>query len=605
MTSISDDKSGGPIPVNTLVTYTVTFSEDMDAGTVTPASFGNAGTATITLGAINEITPGVFTVEATPTAEGTLQLQIHAAAVLKDVAGNNLNTTSAILDDTTLTVDGTPPTLTSISDDKSGGPIPVNTLVTYTVTFSEDMDGGTVTPASFGNSGTATITLGAINEITPGVFTVEATPTTEGTLQLQIHAASVLKDVAGNNLDTVSAILDDTTLTVDGTPPTLTSISDDKSGGPIPVNTLVTYTVTFSEDMDAVTVTPASFGNAGTATITLGAINEISPGVFTVEATPTAEGTLQLQIHAAAVLKDVAGNNLNTTSAILDDTTLTVDGTPPTLTSISDDKSGGPIPVNTLVTYTVTFSEDMDAVTVTPASFGNAGTATITLGAINEITPGVFTVEATPTAEGTLQLQIHAAAVLKDVAGNNLDTVTAILDDTTLTVQSPYDSWSGSAAFDADANNDGVDNGTAWVLGAADPSSSATGLLPTLDNTDPEYIIFTYRRSDAANTDANTAIQVQYSSTLGNWTNAVHDGDNIIIQPTDNFHGSSPGVDKVEVRIKRNLVIRRQFLRPPQRGDRTVRPRGPAAIPPLRFPSNKVRSNVRQPVQRFRTDTWV
>ena len=460
----------------------------------------------------------------------------------------------------TLTVDGTPPTLTSISDDKSGGPIPVNTLVTYTVTFSEDMDAVTVTPASFGNSGTATVTLGSVNEISPGVFTVEATPTAEGTLQLQIHAASALKDVAGNNLDTVSAILDDTTLTVDGTPPTLTSITDDKSGGPIPVNTLVTYTVTFSEDMDAGTVTPASFGNAGTATITLGSVNEISPGVFTVEATPTAEGTLQLQIHASSVLKDAAGNNLDTASAILDDTTLTVDGTPPTLTSITDDKSSGPIPVNTLVTYTVTFSEDMDAVTVTPASFGNAGTATITLGAINEITPGVFTVEATPTAEGTLQLQIHAATVLKDVAGNNLDTVTAILDDTTLAVQSPYNNWSASAAFDADANNDGVDNGTAWVLGAADPSSSATGLLPTLDNTDPEYIIFTYRRSDAANTDANTAIQVQYSSTLGIWVNAVHDGDNIIIQPSDNFYGSSPGVDKVEVRIKRNLVIGGKFF---------------------------------------------
>ena len=246
----------------------------------------------------------------------------------------------------------------------------------------------------------------------------------------------------------------------------MTSITDNKSGGPIAVNTLVTYTVTFNEDMDAGTVTPASFGNAGSATISLGSVTETSPGVFTVEVTPTAAGTLQLQIHAAAVLKDVAGNNLDTASPILDDTTLTVDGTPPTLTSITDNKSGGPIAVNTLVTYTVTFNEDMDAGTVTPASFGNAGSATISLGSVTEISPGVFTVEATPTTNGTLQLQIHAAAVLKDVAGNNLDTSSPILDDTTLVVQSPYDSWSGSAAFDADANNDGVDNGTAWVLGA-------------------------------------------------------------------------------------------------------------------------------------------
>ena len=38
--------------------------------------------------------------------------------------------------------DATPPTLASsdIVDDKGGGPVIVNTLVTYTVTFSEDMD---------------------------------------------------------------------------------------------------------------------------------------------------------------------------------------------------------------------------------------------------------------------------------------------------------------------------------------------------------------------------------------------------------------------------------------------------------------------------------
>lgn len=36
-----------------------------------------------------------------------------------------------------------------------------------------------------------------------------------------------------------------------------------------------------------------------------------------------------------------------------------------------------------------------------------------------------------------------------------------------------------AAAFDADANNDGVANGIAWLLGAANPSAIATGKLPT------------------------------------------------------------------------------------------------------------------------------
>ena len=119
-----------------------------------------------------------------------------------------------------------------------------------------------------------------------------------------------------------------------------------------------------------------------------------------------------------------------------------------------------------------------------------------------------------------------------------------------------YASWSGGAAFLDDANSDGVKNGMAWVLGAANPSADAIGLLPTFDNTtDPTYFIFTYRRADSANTDPNTTITMQYGSDLSGWTTAVDDGSNIIITPTDNFYGVSPGVDKVEVKIKRTLAV--------------------------------------------------
>jgi hypothetical protein len=116
----------------------------------------------------------------------------------------------------------------------------------------------------------------------------------------------------------------------DGTPPTLagSGIVDDKSGDPVQPYTLVTYTVTFSEDMDSSTVTAADFGNTGSAAFTIGSVTETAPGVFTVQATPIAGGTLQLRVNAGADLKDVAGNALVTTSAIPDDTTLTVVPTP-------------------------------------------------------------------------------------------------------------------------------------------------------------------------------------------------------------------------------------------------------------------------------------
>jgi len=50
----------------------------------------------------------------------------------------------------------------------------------------------------------------------------------------------------------------------------------------------------------------------------------------------------------------------------------------------------------------------------------------------------------------------------------------------TLVGGSPYDTWSGGAPFDGDANGDGVSNGLAFLLGADGPNDNALGLLPTV-----------------------------------------------------------------------------------------------------------------------------
>jgi autotransporter-associated beta strand protein len=252
---------------------------------------------------------------------------------------------------------------------------------------------------------------------------------------------------------------------------------------------------------------------------------------------------------------------------------LTADITPPTLagSNIVDDKSGAPITVNTLVTYTVTFSEDMNAGTVTPAVFGNAGSAAVTIGSVAETLPGVFTVQATPTSAGTLQLKINAAAILKDVAGNNLDTASALPDETVITVNTAFDSWA-SATFSngtlsdtnmaLDFDGGGLATGIEWVVGS-DPTTGNddAAKAPACDiTTDPSYLTYTYRRSDAANTDSKTAILVEYGNDLSRWTTAVA-GPDVVITESDNFYGTSPGIDKVEVKIKRSFAGDRLFTR--------------------------------------------
>ncbi len=232
--------------------------------------------------------------------------------------------------------------------------------------------------------------------------------------------------------------------TVNGLPTLAGSdIVDDKSGGPVGIGSLVTYTVTFSKDMDDTSVNASDFGNAGTATLTFGPITETTPGVFLVQVTPTSGGTLRLQVNANAVLKDTLGNALDTALAIVDNTTIPIDSTPPTLIAgdIIDDKSGGPVSIGTVVTYAVTFGEDMDAATVDASDFSNAGSATATIGTITETAPGVFTVQVTPTSIGTLLFQINGGALMIDVFGNALDSNAAIADDTVLTVVGPDAYW--------------------------------------------------------------------------------------------------------------------------------------------------------------------
>jgi len=112
---IVDNQNGGPVFENNLIVFTLTFSEGMDASTVSASDFGNAGTALIQIGTITQTSPGVFTIAVTPIGTGTLQFQVNSGALLTDTAGNPLDTSAAILDNDLLDViaapaDTTPPT---------------------------------------------------------------------------------------------------------------------------------------------------------------------------------------------------------------------------------------------------------------------------------------------------------------------------------------------------------------------------------------------------------------------------------------------------------------------------------------------------------------
>jgi hypothetical protein len=115
------------------------------------------------------------------------------------------------------------------------------------------------------------------------------------------------------------------------------------------------------------------------------------------------------------------------------------------------------------------------------------------------------------------------AAFSDSAAGNgfNNPTVSRSFDrifhiDLHLRVPSdPFDDWAtGGETFDGDANGDGVADGLAFLLGAATPSTDATGLVPTPTEDGSGGLVMSFDMLDSASRGTAT-LRVEHSNDLG------------------------------------------------------------------------------------------
>lgn len=120
---------------------------------------------------------------------------------------------------------------------------------------------------------------------------------------------------------------------------------------------------------------------------------------------------------------------------------------------------------------------------------------------------------------------LSGVSVTPTVGGSNLtltvnDGASHSGSTTITTVRTQYAAWAGGAAFDADANNDGVKNGLAWLLGAANPSADASALPPKPSH-ESGKLVLTFRCLKSAKRGA-AVLKVQYSNDLSQadpWSN--------------------------------------------------------------------------------------
>jgi len=80
-------------------------------------------------------------------------------------------------------------------------------------------------------------------------------------------------------------------------------------------------------------------------------------------------------------------------------------------------------------------------------------------------------------------------------------------------VSNPYDTWAGGEVFGGDKNGDGVENGIAFLLGAASPDEDALDRLPTGTETAGDLVMsFTCLKGAGR---GGLVLNVEYSSDLG------------------------------------------------------------------------------------------
>ena len=312
--------------------------------------------------------------------------------------------------------------------------IGVATNSRITATFSKAMAPASLTAASFTVAcPAATPVAGAVTydaATQRATFTPTATMAPNTTCVATITTAAT--DTAGFTLAANFVWGFVTGGAADTTRPTV--IITMPAAGATNVATNTRVSATFSEDMNPVTLSGASFtlanttlGTAVTGTVSYSAASQTAVFTPTTPATLPANTLFTATITAAA--SDLAGNTLAapyvwtfTTSALADSTRPTVILTVP---------AAGATNQATNTSITATFSEDMNAATITGTSFTltNTTLAAPVAGTVS-YAAAARTVTFTPTA-GTLAINSAFSATVTsavtDLAGNALAGNTAVV----------------------------------------------------------------------------------------------------------------------------------------------------------------------------------
>jgi hypothetical protein len=334
-----------------------------------------------------------------------------------------------------------------------------NPATAVSATFSEAVTASTVNATTF--------TLKAGSSSVPGTVTLAGTTATfqpsaslaNSTTYTAIITTGVT-DLAGNAMAANYTWSFTTAAAPDTTPPAVTSVTPAAGATGVASNTSVT--AAFSEAIDPLTVTTATFTLKNGASTVSGAVSASGVNATFTPGAPLTYGTTFTAALTTGI-RDLAGNTLASLYSWTFTTGAAPDITPPTVTGTTPAANTTSVPVNT--TVTATFSEPVDLSTVSTASFtlkdGNGAPVTGAVSLAGTVT--TFTPSSVLAGSATYTAAITTA--VKDLAGNP--------------IASPF-SWSFATASlsPVDSDGDGVPDAT-----DAFPNDPTRATFPTTSGT--------------------------------------------------------------------------------------------------------------------------
>jgi uncharacterized protein (TIGR03437 family) len=303
------------------------------------------------------------------------------------------------------------PTVTSTVPLSSATGVPIASKLS--ATFSEAMNPATIT--------TSTFTLAQGGALVPGVVTyVGATATFAPASPLgpsTLFTASITtgaKDVAGNGLAATYVWTFTTGSALDTTPPTVISTVPSSSSTSVPTGNKLS--ATFSEAMDPISISAATFTLQQGASAVAGSVSYAGTiATFTPATTLAPLAAFTATITTGA--KDLAGNAIVSNYTWLFTTGAGVSTTPPTVISTAPSIGSSGALLNGIIT--ATFSTAMDPLTINNATLILQQGATAVPGAVTYAGITANFTASTPLAPITVYTATVTTAA-RDLAGNAL-----------------------------------------------------------------------------------------------------------------------------------------------------------------------------------------